>query len=148
MENIDLRACYEEKFFTPSGEYDPSLSSYDSMVGTFCDEIVCQMEVGDYQGDTFYILRKGEEYGFLVAGWGSCSGCDALAGCDTYDQLVSLRDDLERSTHWERDFVDMCLFLMKKKDWNADFYWSSADKIQSNLTSLFVRSLRGAATTK
>ena len=56
-----------------------------------------------YSGDTFVFYHSTSVCGILVIGWGSCSGCDALQGCDSYDDLNKLIDELERRIMWFPD---------------------------------------------
>lgn len=76
--------------------------SYQGLVDTFEVETLLEGEAGDYQGDLFFLLRDGDRYGFLVFGYGSCSGCDALEGCyGNPKAMEELRDELWESVRWE-----------------------------------------------
>ena len=69
----DIRSIYpglEEPFYGP-GDYSPILLSFDA-------EIVLAADDQDYQGDSYVLYRRGDSFGVLIFGWGSCSGCDAL----------------------------------------------------------------------
>jgi hypothetical protein len=74
--------------------------SYDELVTSQGAEIVLAESDHDYQGDTYYLLRQGNRYGYLVVGWGSCSGCDALEGCSTFEDVRQLRDMLVQGIWW------------------------------------------------
>lgn len=74
-------------------------SDYQPMLNTFGD-ILVQVDDTDYQGDTRILYRKGERYGFLNFGWGSCSGCDALAACSSLRDVAELMMKLEGDIKW------------------------------------------------
>lgn len=65
-------------------------------------QIVVHKSIGDYQGDTLILFynKKEKMYGVLNFGWGSCSGCDALEGCEDLDDHVNLFLHLQDSTKW------------------------------------------------
>jgi hypothetical protein len=83
---------------------------YDDVVGTF-GEVLVHTDWGSYQGDSLYLIRKGERYGVLTFGWGSCSGCDALEAVDTQADLDALQDDLERGIRWFSRSQEVVEFL-------------------------------------
>ncbi len=56
---------------------------------------------GDYQGDYAVIIKRDNKYGFVVIGYGSCSGCDALeAVYDEPEKYQALFKSIERDIHW------------------------------------------------
>lgn len=55
---------------------------------------------GEWQGDAFIVIRKDSRWGFICIGYGSCTGCDALQGCHTHEELGELISNIERSVHW------------------------------------------------
>lgn len=72
---------------------------------------------GDYSGDSVILFRRPSDgaFGILEYGWGSCSGCDALQGCDTVEEVNDLRDSLFESIKWF-DSATACLEYVKSKD--------------------------------
>jgi len=74
--------------------------SYEDLLKSITDKVEWLVEGGyqDYQGD-FYYFGKDQQgaFYFVVGGYGSCSGCDALQACDTYEDLIELRSELKRS---------------------------------------------------
>ena len=75
--------------------------SYDNLLATMTDGKVWAHEDNAYQGDTFAIIQRGGAYGFVVFGWGSCSGCDALeAAHSDIAMATQLRDELYDSARW------------------------------------------------
>ena len=99
--------------------------SYDTIVEKF-GTVVASTEDDGYQGSSYYVIKRlarrmyeeneSAQYGYLTFGWGSCSGCDALLGCSSYDELQELVDGLEASVRW---------FPTKNalKAWAKDFDW-------------------------
>lgn len=73
-------------------DYNPLLSSFGP--------IVLQVDDHDYQGDSRVLYKKGDRFGVLIFGWGSCSGCDELQACDSYEDAEKLRQQLEAKIKW------------------------------------------------
>lgn len=80
----------------------PTFFGYDDMVIRI-GEVLAREDDGDYQGDT-YALVKGPDgrIGFVSFSWGSCSGCDALQACDTYQDVADLFAQIRDSVRWFR----------------------------------------------
>lgn len=95
---------------------------YPDLVGLFCDEIVVEASDDDYQGDTYAILRKGDEYGYLEFGWGSCSGCDALQACGSDEEMAALANQLAASVEWQPDKAALKEWIAGK-DWPGGYSW-------------------------
>lgn len=98
-----------EPFYGP-GDYQPLIDSFG--------EVLLQVDDKDYQGDTRVILKRGDEYGLLIFGWGSCSGCDALQACDTYQDIENLRARLESVIKW-MTAKDLLAYI-ETHDWHLD----------------------------
>ena len=110
---IDVKTIYEDE---PFGWYD-----YDPMIKAF-GNVVIQVSDDGYQGDTRVLYNNKGKIGHLIFGWGSCSGCDALQACESYDDLQELCNELENDIKW---FVDAkeALVWFKSHDWQGDFIW-------------------------
>lgn len=116
MENIrTLYPDLKEPFYGP-GNYYPMLENFDA-------EIVISVDDRDYQGDSYLLYRRGDTYGVLIFGWGSCSGCDALQACETYEQLDQLMNGLYESIQW--DSLENTLRYFENHDWEGDYTWHS-----------------------
>ena len=107
----------EEPFCGP-WDYQPILNG----IG----KVVVQVDDDDYQDDSRVLFTAPLEVfgsiGFLVFGWGSCSGCDALQRCETMEELQELIDDLERSVKWFPNKA-AALEWFEGKDWEVEWYW-------------------------
>lgn len=85
-------------------------SAYPNESLPFCDyspliralgNVVLQVDSGSYSGDSFILYRRPRGvFGFLVFGWGSCSGCDALLSCRTISDVAELMRDLDNQIVW------------------------------------------------
>lgn len=73
--------------------------SYDSMVAS-AGTIVKDWNIGDYQGDFVYLLKNEDKFGFVVVGYGSCSGCDALENCSNQEQVDQLKESIINDIFW------------------------------------------------
>lgn len=101
---------------------------YSELISSFGHEILLEEEDGHYQGDTRVLLRREDEaYGFLMFGWGSCSGCDALQACSNYKDLEELRDYLIQSIQWQDSLESMRKFI-ENKDWAGEFQPKAAQE--------------------
>ena len=69
-------------------------------------EILAWETFGDYQGDYAVVVKRNDMFGFLVIGYGSCSGCDALEGCETQEEYDTLMLSVLSSISWGgKDFI-------------------------------------------
>ena len=74
---------------------------YEDLLESFGLEVIKSEMVGNYQGDYLTLFKDEDRYGYLVFGYGSCSGCDALEAIDDdYKQVKELRDGLFESIKW------------------------------------------------
>jgi len=116
-EMIPIGQVYESRSRWDWDDYMPLIKSIDPGI----DWLVA-VDENDYQGDSL-LLGKARDTGkfyFLTYGWGSCSGCDALQGCENWDDLESLRQDLAKDM---REFASASEFLewLRTKDWTLEF---------------------------
>ena len=102
-------------------------SNYNPLIQSF-GEVLLQVDDNDYQGDTRVILKKDNDYGLLIFGWGSCSGCDALQACNSYKEIEELRKYLEGSIRWGS--ADELLTYFQTHDWEGDYSWHDRETRQ------------------
>lgn len=91
-----------------------------------CGDVLLQVDQDAYQGDTWAIVGRGEERGYLCFGWGSCSGCDALQACESLEEVQQLADGIESSIHWEPN-AEALLGWFATKDWDLTYEWRLDD---------------------
>ena len=84
---------------------------YEAIIKSFGGTATCEW-FGDYQGDIGVIITDGSSVGWLVIGYGSCSGCDAFEAvspwcshgddpCDcNWSGVQELRDSLFSQIKW------------------------------------------------
>lgn len=87
---------------------------YDDLVAEAGDVLV-SATIGDYQGDFLYVFKSHMGYGFLVVGYGSCSGCDMLQACETLDEVEQLRVDLFDSIKWFDTVNELTDYVLNKE---------------------------------
>jgi hypothetical protein len=111
----------EECFPNVNGNYNGA-HSYSDLIKSMDVEALLIHELGEYQGSSWCLLRRHVkndiQYGFLVFGWGSCSGCDALETCGSYQELDSLRNQLFNSIRWDTAAGLAKYFI--NKDWKTE----------------------------
>lgn len=80
-------------------EYFYPNESYDTLVES-AGTIIKDWNIGDYQGDAIYLIKKDDKFGFVVVGYGSCSYCDALQSCENQQEVDALRQSIINSIFW------------------------------------------------
>jgi hypothetical protein len=116
----DARIAYDGK----ADDFDAPCS-YDPIVKSIGD-VVVEVSDSDYQGDTRVLFKRGEEYGHTTFGWGSCSGCDALQGSDSWKDVAELRNQIANTVVW-RSRAEM-LDWFATHDWEGDYDYRSEER--------------------
>ena len=98
------------------GPYD-----YQPIINSF-GEVLIQVDDNDYQGDTRVLLYGELGYGVLIFGWGSCSGCDSLQSCKSYEEIDDLIKDFNHDIKWFSSLED-CQLWAKNRDWELQYEW-------------------------
>lgn len=109
----------DRTYFDSPYDYDPIIKSFG--------EVLVQVDDDDYQGDTRVLLRKGSRFGFLVFGWGSCCGCDALQACDSYQEVDELIDDLENDIKWFDTLAEAQAYIANDEERQGSYYYHEAE---------------------
>ena len=102
-------------FFWGTSDYHPLIASFEFTT-------LLWEEQGDYSGDSrilFYDDRI-DEFGFLTFGWGSCSGCDALQACNSYEELTGLQRELFNKIQWFPTALEVEVYFATH-DWQGDY---------------------------
>ena len=96
-----------------------SVCSYQPMIDSF-GSVLVQVDDQDYQGDTRVLLEDSGLIGLIIFGWGSCSGCDALQACQSFDDLQSLYDSMKSRVQWWES-AEEALDYFENHDWAGDY---------------------------
>jgi hypothetical protein len=116
MKNI--KEVYPDAF----GKWCWGCSDYQPMIESLGFEILLAVHDKDYQGDSRYLFQNESRFGILIFGWGSCSGCDSLQACGSYEEVEDLRTQLYNSIIWFDSQFD-CLSYFINHDWEGDYCW-------------------------
>jgi hypothetical protein len=109
--------------FIGLGDYGPLLRSWGYSV-------LLQVDDDDILGDSRLLLldrhHADGRFGYLKFGWGSCSGCDALQGCQSLDEIAELRRDLHARIQWGTR-AELLAFL-RTHDWEGEYDWGAEQR--------------------
>jgi hypothetical protein len=72
-------------------------------------KILADVNIGHYQGEEHFLVKKDDQYAHIVTGYGSCSYCDILQGIqsnencwgDTVDFIESTASEILWKSHSE-----------------------------------------------
>ena len=84
--------------------------------------VLIQIDDNGYSGDSRILFEKDGKYGFLIFGWGSCSGCDMLQSCSTMKEIQDLMDGLVNEVEWFDSLEELQKYF-KEKDWELEYSW-------------------------
>jgi hypothetical protein len=102
-----------ELHFSAPYDYNPLLESMGF-------DMVVKVDDHNYQGDSRILFKYQDYFGILIFGWGSCSGCDALQACKSYEEVERLRDSLYNDVRWGK--AEELLEYITTKDWPSEWY--------------------------
>ena len=83
--------------------------SYAELINTMNITILVQENYGSYQGETLMLIRDNndnQKHGIINFSWGSCTVCDMLKGCSSYEELEKIRDRLYSMIYWSEEDPD------------------------------------------
>lgn len=113
---------YFDKWF----DNTPYFCEYQPIIDSF-GTVAVQVDDHDYQGDSRILYDNDGKIGYLQFGWGSCSGCDALQGCDTFEEVDKLIAELEADIKWFDDKAEAIEFF-KTHDWEGDYSYDDEQR--------------------
>lgn len=127
MEAAQLYPEYAEEEKRDGSFYGPS--DYNPIIYSL-GKVLIKVDDHDYQGDTRVLLKSSwagkDTYGYLIFGWGSCSGCDALQACTSILQIQELLSNLREKVLWF-DSLEALQEHFSEKDWEGDYSWHSEE---------------------
>lgn len=108
------KAVAEDGYWWGACDYQPILDQFGN--------ILLQVDEKNYQGDSWVLYEKDGQYGYLCFGWGSCSGCDALQGCESWDAIDRLIESFEKAIQWcsKEEWIK----FLHDHDWEGDYIYS------------------------
>lgn len=125
---------------TPKPDWAPEHPhelSYEVLVQSLPHEVLALDVCGSYQGDYLVLLADGERRGFLMIGYGSCSGCDELEAITAYGgqkqdwaPIIAMREELDREIHWEPDAEALAAWLehqLATSGKGTGWYWFDSE---------------------
>lgn len=110
-----------------SGKYPEGPSNYKPIIQLF-GECVVKVDDDDYSGDSRILYMKVGRPGYLIFGWGSCSGCDSLQMCESYEEIDKLIEELREKIQWFNSKEDALNFFINH-DWEGDCSWGAKKEI-------------------
>lgn len=111
----ELFAEAAEKSYFYIVNYQPIIEEFGN--------IVVQVDDENYQGDSRILYHNASgRIGYLNFGWGSCSGCDALQACNTFEEVDELIQQLHDAVIWWNTKSE-ALEYFKYHDWKGDYHW-------------------------
>lgn len=130
---------------------DNDYPSYETIVDSWEYEVLAFETTGSYQGDhEVLLLDSGGRYGFLMIGYGSCSGCDLLEAIiphsytETQDwtEVDTFRNDLTGEIQWFDTAEDALTFLRSKIQGDVNS-WYSWDREINEVLEKFIELIQG-----
>ena len=87
--------------YDADSDYVNFTTNYGKVISSMNLYSVLFVEEDDYQGESLMLLHNDSfEYGILNFSWGSCSWCDELQACESYDDFDELRHSLFNKIYW------------------------------------------------
>ena len=101
---------WDYNFFCIS-DYNPMLNAIGNIIIAVDDE--------NCQGDSRILYQKNNKIGYLIFGWGSCPGCDALRACKNIQDVEELYQSLKKQVKWFNSKQE-ALDWFTNKDWELE----------------------------
>lgn len=113
--------------------------TYEDVISSVGLEVVAVYYLDDYQGDACGLFKDEDRYYFGTWGFGSCSGCDWLQGCDgDPKQLAELRQSLVSDLKPLETPQDVLVGLICR-DWEGSWYGEQKGFVKKAVDALKVR---------
>ncbi len=112
--------CQLDDRFSSPADYNPIIGNLGN--------VILQIDDNDYQGDSRCLYYRADgAIGYLQFGWGSCSGCDSLQACSSYDDIDQLIIELRDSIRWFSN-KEEALHFFNTHDWKGDYSGRSEEQ--------------------
>lgn len=103
------------------GEFSSS-GNYKDIAKLF-GHVLVEVVGGSYQGDMWFLIENRGKYGFLNVGYGSCSGCDALQACSSFDEANVLIESMENGIQWFNSLKEAQDYISNEDRKTSYFYY-------------------------
>jgi hypothetical protein len=115
---LDAQTIYPDCMV--DGKFDSyNIHDYQPIIDAI-GAVAIQWRESAYEGDTSVVFLDGGRVGYLIFGWGSCSGCDALQAAKSLQELQAVIDGLVASVQWFDNRADFRLWV-DEKDWEGQY---------------------------
>ena len=115
-----IQEVYPDAFRENSYSY--GASSYGPMIESMAEEVLVRKRIGSYQGDELALLKDNNRYGILIFGFGSCTVCDSLLSCNSYEEVNDLRQRLYNNIKW-RPSKEAIIDYLEEKNWDNEYIY-------------------------
>lgn len=96
--------------------------TYDDIIKSFGVKVVGEFHDGSYQGDSYYVVKDGERFGYISFAYGSCSVCDALLWCGhNLCKINKLADEIYNGIIWH-DSRESLRKWAEERDWEGSCF--------------------------
>lgn len=90
---------------------DFNTPTWPELIADWGYALIAEARFGSEHGDLVAVLSAPGQVGVAVIGYGSCSACDALAGCTDMASLKVLGDQVRSTIHWSSNAADADAYL-------------------------------------
>ena len=104
-----------------------SASGYVTAIKGIGVEVLAEADLGYYEGDWVGLVKDtewclGREYGFIVVGYGSCSGCDEWEGADGPAERAQIIARILGNAKWFESLDEAKAYITSAAATNAGYY--------------------------
>ena len=109
----ELKAKYAEDYF----DYE------NAVLEASQGEILVDVNIGDYQGEEHFLIKKGDQYAHIVTGYGSCSYCDTIQAIgESWEGLADFVKEVADGIIWKSR--DEMVEFVNSHDFKGSWYGS------------------------
>ena len=126
-----------EKDFDEEYPYYGCLCEYENIVAEFGETIIYKIHE-NYSGDMWFLLNINGKFAYLNLSYGSCSGCDALQGCNSLKDLNYLIIEIYNSmVKFDSSAEALEFFESESRECDAAWYYDENKQFVSEAIEYF-----------
>lgn len=96
---------------------------YMTLIQAMGHDLLVHLSESGWSGDDFLLMRDADgRYGFLVFGWGSCSGCDAMEAASSWEDAEAIYQKLCDDVHWFDTLAGCVAYIHDKHRAGMEWY--------------------------